>query len=193
MEFRCVIFVIILGIIISQNILGQESIESDNDSIAEELDNTSEELDNIAEEIDWTIHFWYGPSCSFGFFDYISFQYGLGSFFHVLGVSKIKPYKEKSFGINNYILYEYKNGYSKIRFTTNFSIFFPIPFLGCSLLVNISDDDIVWGFAPEFGLRVPLGFLDIFYRYNIYQNNKLNCNEFGIRLSLYFFIITNDK
>jgi hypothetical protein len=156
------------------------------------------EINNNDTKLGWTVHFWYGPSISFGFFYYISFQYGFGSLFSI--VENLPPFSdkyEKNISIANYIMYEYKNGYSNIRFNINLSINPPIGFLGCSLLMKNYENNIIWGCSPEIGLRIPALRIpvlpDIYYRYNIYQNNTLNCHEFGIRLSLFLFIVTNDK
>jgi hypothetical protein len=184
MKFKWFIFFIISGILFSQNIICQENNDQD-------FDNNSEKDNSINNN--WIIYYLFGPSISFGFFDYISFQYGLGSrvsFREILPLDSTKS--EKNIAINNYLMYEYKEGYSKIRVTTNFSMF-PNIFLGCSLLIDVFEKSIIWGYSPEIGLRSPHGFLDIYYRYNIYEHSNLNRHEFGLRLSLFLFALTNDK
>jgi hypothetical protein len=174
MRFKCL--VIFIGILFSQNIFCQEN----ND---QEFTNSSE----LGNNNDWIIYYSFGPSISFGFFDYTSFQYGLGS------ILSFTDRFDKNIIINNYLMYEYKNEYSKIRFTTNFSTFPNILFFGCSLLMNIFEKNIIWGYSPEIGLRWPFGFLDIYYRCNIYERINLNCHEFGLRFSLFLITLTNDE
>ena len=79
------------------------------------------------------------------------------------------------------------------------SFFKPAFILGGSLLVNFSRDSIAWGFAPEIGVKAPYHTyfpFDLYYRYNIYNENSLNRHEMGIRMhppSYYGPYVIQDK
>jgi hypothetical protein len=192
MKHKLPLVFLIFGIMIAQNLICQESNESGVDD---------------ADKKNWELVYMLGPSCSLDFFHYTSYQYGLES--NVVFHKIFPPDSDKhpvTFGIQNYILYEYKNNYSELRFNNSFSINpfgdgeLPFLYVGCSLLMDIFDNNIIWGVSPEISLKCHsflwilnwwgMSFNDFFYRYNAYQNDALNRHEFGIR---FFLVLDHQK